>query len=434
MAGLHLLQPKPEHGQELYIETTVLPNGLRVVSDRMDAVETVSLGVWVAAGTRHEVAAQNGISHLLEHMAFKGTARRSARAIAEEIEAVGGHLNAYTAREVTAYYAKVLKEDVGLAIDIIADILQHSVMDEEELARERAVVLQEIGQAYDTPDDIIYDYFQETAFPDQPLGRPVLGSARVVERVPRAAILGYMRHHYGAQRMVLSASGKVDHARLVELASEAFIELPSAAPPAPERALYAGGDFRSERELEQVHLVLGLEGLAHEDPDYHALQVFVTLLGGGMSSRLFQEVREKRGLVYTIHAFASSFTDCGIFGIYAGTGEVEVAEVVPVVCQELARAGSEATSAEISRASAQLKAGLLMGLESPGARAEQAAQQMLIFGRPIPTSETIGKIEAVDKAAVARVARRVMASRPTIAALGPLGRLEPYHAVAARLA
>ncbi|MFI4987303.1 MAG: M16 family metallopeptidase, partial [Alphaproteobacteria bacterium] len=424
MAGLHVLQPKAQDGPAMDVETTVLASGLTVVSDRMASVETLSLGIWVGAGTRFEVPEQNGVSHLLEHMAFKGTRRRSARAIAEEIEAVGGQLNAYTAREVTAYYAKVLKEDIPLAVDLLSDILQHSVMDEVELARERAVVLQEIGQAYDTPDDIIYDYFQETAFPDQPLGRPVLGSADVVERVPREVLLGYMRLHYGARDMVLAASGKVEHARLVELASEAFRELPAAVAPTPERGVYRGGDFRADKELEQVHLVIGLDGLSHHDPDYYALQVFSTLLGGGMSSRLFQEVREKRGLVYTIHSFASSFSDCGLFGIYAGTGETEVAELVPVVCDELARAGAEASETEIARATAQLRAGILMGLESPGSRCEQIAQQMLVFGRPIPTSETIGKIEAVDKAAVARVARRLMASRPTVAALGPLGRLE----------
>ncbi len=416
------------------VETTVLANGLTVMSDRMESVETVSLGVWVSAGTRYEVPEQSGVSHLLEHMAFKGTERRSARAIAEEIEAVGGQLNAYTAREVTAYYAKVLKEDISLAVDILADILQHSAMDEEELARERAVVLQEIGQANDTPDDIIFDYFQETAFPGQPLGRPVLGSAEVVERVPRDVLLAYMGHHYGPRRMVLAASGKLEHARLVELAGEAFSALPPAAPPPPESGAYAGGSFRSDKELEQVHLVIGLEGLSHHDPDYYALQVFSTLLGGGMSSRLFQEVREKRGLVYTIHSFASSFADCGLFGIYAGTGEAEVAELVPVVCEELARAGSEASEVEIARATAQLRAGILMGLESPGSRCEQIAQQMLVFGRAIPTSETIRKIEAVDKAAVARVARRLIASRPTVAALGPLSRLESYDTLVARLA
>jgi predicted Zn-dependent peptidase len=433
MAGLHLLLPRTRNAPATDVEVTVLPNGLTVVSDRMESVETVSVGVWVGAGTRFEVPEVNGISHLLEHMAFKGTKRRTARAIAEEIEAVGGVLNAYTARELTAYYAKVLKEDAGLAVDIIADILQHATMDPEELTRERAVVLQEIGQANDTPDDIIFDYFQETAFPGQPLGRPVLGSAEVVESLSREALLGYMARNYGAARMVLAASGKLEHATLVQLAADAFLALPATAPEAPEPGRYVGGDFRTDRELEQVHLTLGLDGLSFHDPDFYALQVYSTLLGGGMSSRLFQEVREKRGLVYTIHSFASSFGDSGTFGIYAGTGENEVAELIPVVCDELRRAGETASEEEIARARAQLKASILMGLESTGARCEQLAHQMLVFGRPIPTSETIEKLEAVDKTAIARVAARLTASRPTIAALGPIGRLESYDSVTARL-
>ena len=433
MSGLRPVVPGTQSGPAMQVEITVLPNGLRVVSDRMDAVETVSLGVWVGVGTRHESPELNGISHLLEHMAFKGTRRRSARAIAEEIEAVGGHLNAYTARELTAYYAKVLKEDIGLALDIIADILQHAAMDEEELARERTVVLQEIGQTNDTPDDIIFDYFQETAFPNQPLGRPVLGSAKVVESVPREALLGYMARHYGAARMVLTAAGKLDHAALVAHAAEAFRELPPVTAPALESARYVGGDFRLDRALEQLHLVIGLEGLSYLDPDFYALQVFSTLLGGGMSSRLFQEVRERRGLVYTIHCFSSSFADCGVFGIYAGTGGAEVAELVPVVCHELVRAGGDASEEEVARARAQLKVSTLMALESTGARCDQLAQQMLMFGRPIPISEMIAKIDAVDKSAVARVAARLVATRPTIAALGPVGGLEPYQAVLGRL-
>ncbi|HEY6336230.1 MAG TPA: pitrilysin family protein [Alphaproteobacteria bacterium] len=433
MAGLQLLPPRPQNGPALDVEVTKLPNGLTVVSDRMEQVETISFGVWVGAGTRFEAAEINGISHLLEHMAFKGTKRRSARAIAEEIEAVGGVLNAYTSRELTAYYAKVLHEDAPLAVDIIADILQHSVMDEEELVRERAVVLQEIGQAIDTPDDIIFDYFQETAFPGQPLGRPVLGEAKLVERMGREALLGYMARHYGASRMIVAASGKITHARLVELAADAFLHLPAGTSPAIAEGRYRGGDFRSERDLEQVHVVLGLDGLSYHDADFHALQVYSTLLGGGMSSRLFQEVREKRGLVYSIHAFASSFTDCGTFGVYAGTSEADVPEVVRVVCNELREVGETASEEEIGRARAQLKASILMSLESTGARSEQLGQQLLVFGRPIPTSETIKKIEAVDKAAIARIATRLTASRPTLAALGPISRLESYDSVAERL-
>lgn len=433
MARLHVLPPRSGNQPAADIQITKLPNGLTVVSDRMEQVETVSLGVWVGAGARNETPELNGISHLLEHMAFKGTRRRSARAIAEEIEAVGGVLNAYTARELTAYYAKVLQEDAPLAIDIIADILQHSVMDAEELARERAVVLQEIGQANDTPDDIIFDHFQETAFPDQPLGRPVLGNEKVVETLGRDALLGYMARSYGASRMVLAAAGKIEHARLVELAADCFLHLPAGNPPIPDAARYSGGEFRADRDLEQVHLVIGLDGLSFHDPDFYALQVYSTLLGGGMSSRLFQEVREKRGLAYTIHSFASSFTDCGAFGVYAGTGEAEVADLVPVVCDELRQAGETANEAEIGRARAQLRASILMSLESTSARTEQLGQQMLVFGRPISTDETIEKIECVDKAAIARVASRLTASRPTVAALGPLSRLERLDAVAARL-
>jgi len=414
------------------IATTTLGNGLRVLTDPMAEVESVSLGVWVEAGARYEQAAESGISHLLEHMAFKGTARRSARDIAEEIEAVGGQMNAYTARENTAYYVKVLKDDVPLALDILGDILRNSAMDADELARERDVVLQEIGQARDTPDDIVFDHFQETAFPGQPLGRPVLGDEAVVGSVERASLVGYMARHYGAQRMVLAAAGKIEHERLVELAGAALGDVARGSPAQPEAGRYAGGEFRAERKLEQAHIVLGFEGVAIHDPDFYALQLLSMALGGGMSSRLFQEVREKRGLVYSIHSFVASFEDCGLFGIYAGTDPKRLKELMPVLCEETAKAGDALTDEEIARARAQLRAGLLMGLERTELRAEQLAQQMLIYGRPIPIAETLQVLEAVDRAAIARVAARLMGSRPTLAALGPLGRLEPFDAIEAR--
>src|ERR1700675_788091 len=269
---------------------TKLASGIAVVTDKMPHLETASLGIWVAAGSRHEEARENGVSHLLEHMAFKGTARRSAREIAEEIEAVGGHLNAYTAREQTAYYARILAGDMPLAVDIIADILQHSTFDAEELARERAVVLQEIGQAEDTPDDIVFDYFQAAAFPDQPMGRPVLGKAEIVRDMKGETISGYMRQHYAPERLVLAAAGQVEHERLVELARQAFTDLSSGSANTPEPARYAGGEIRTERDLEQVHIVLGLPGVSYLDPDHYALGILSTLFGGGMSSRLFQEI------------------------------------------------------------------------------------------------------------------------------------------------
>ncbi len=415
------------------VRVTTLENGMRVLTDAMDSVETVSLGVWVDVGTRHEPAEVNGVAHLLEHMAFKGTERRSALDIAAEIEAVGGHLNAYTSREHTAYYAKVLKEDTALAVDILADILQHSVFDPKELERERAVILQEIGQAIDTPDDIIFDLFQERAFPDQAMGRPVLGRAEIVSRIDRDTVAGYMRRHYGAPGMLLAAAGNVDHDALVALARRAFMRLAGERTGRSEPARYVGGDLREERDLEQVHVVLGFPGFPFADEDYYAASVVSSALGGGMSSRLFQEVREKRGLVYAIYSFTHAYSDGGLFGIYAGTGEEEVEELMPVLCDEIRRLGEGLEPAELERARAQLKAGLLMSLESTTARCEQQAAHMLVFGQPLDLGEMVARIDAVDAAAVARVARRLRAAPPTLTALGPIGRIEPYRRIAERL-
>ena len=416
------------------VRSADLPGGLRLVTHRMDSVETVSLGVWVNVGTRHETLQINGISHLLEHMAFKGTERRSARAIAEEIENVGGHLNAYTSREFTAYHATVLKSDVGVAVDIVADILLKSVFDEEELARERAVIVQEIGQANDTPDDVIFDRFQETAFPDQPVGRPVLGTVDVVSTVPRSALLDYLATHYTAPRMVFAAAGNLDHDHLVGLVTRAFEELTASNGLAIEPAIYGGGDYRLPRDLEQVHVVLGFEGLKYEDPDYYALSVLSTLLGGGMSSRLFQEIREARGLAYSVYAFGASYADSGLFGVYAGTGEDEAAELVPVLCGELRKVRGAVGDDELHRARAQIKAGVLMSLESTASRCEQLARQIHVYGRTLPVDDIIARIDAVDAEAVTRVARRVLDTRPTLAALGPVSGVQSFDEVVSSLA
>ncbi|HXP95146.1 MAG TPA: pitrilysin family protein [Telmatospirillum sp.] len=415
------------------IRLTRLDNGLTVVTDRMDTVETASLGVWVNAGTRHETPDINGVSHLLEHMAFKGTERRSARAIAEEIEAVGGHLNAYTSREHTAYYAKILKEDVGLALDIVADILQHSTLDAEELAREQAVVVQEISQSIDTPDDIIFDHFQATAFPEQAVGRPVLGTAELVRGMSRKTLSGYMQHNYGAERMILAAAGNLDHDHVVGLAERHFNALPQSHPAVEDAARYLGGDYRESRDLEQVHLVLGFDGISYDDPDFYAASVLSTLLGGGMSSRLFQEVREKRGLVYSIYSFTSSYTDGGLFAVYAGTGEDEAEEVIPVVCDEVMKVTQSVQADEVQRARAQLKASILMSMESTSSRCEQLARQLQAYGRLVPVEEMVAKVEAIDAAAVSAVARRLFTGIPTFAAIGPLDKVESYDVVKGRL-
>ncbi|MBV9201110.1 MAG: insulinase family protein [Alphaproteobacteria bacterium] len=416
------------------VRVSRLANGLRVATDTIQTVDTVSLGVWVDVGTRHEPGAVNGAAHFLEHMAFKGTERRSARDIAEEIEAVGGHLNAYTSRESTAYYAKVLKEDMPLALDILADILQHSVFDAEELERERTVILQEIGQANDTPDDIIFDYFQECAYPEQAMGRPVLGRPEVIRSLSRDAVIAYLRDHYAARRMVLAAAGNLEHDRLVDLAETLLSGVPAERSLSTEPARYRGGDRREERDLEQLHLVLGFPGVSLADPDYYAASVLSTAFGGGMSSRLFQEIREKRGLVYAIHSFVHGYRDSGLFGIYAGTGEEEAAELVPALCEEAITLRSGLTDVELGRAKAQMKAGLLMSLESTSARCEQLAHHLLIYGTPFDPPEVVRRIEAVDNNAVRRVVARWSSAPPTVAALGPLSRLEEYDKLQVRLA
>jgi predicted Zn-dependent peptidase len=416
------------------IQLTRLPSGLTVVTERMERVETVSLGAYVATGSRNETEAENGASHFLEHMAFKGTERRSAADIAEEIEAVGGHINAYTAREQTAYYVKVLREDTPLAADIIGDILTRSAFAPEELERERGVILQEIGQANDTPDDIIFDRFQEVAYPGQALGRPVLGSETGIRAMPRSVLTGYMRRHYAASNMVVAGAGKLEHERIVNLVQEHFRDLPGVVAPETPSARYQGGEFREQRDLDQVHIVLGFPSVSYADPDYYATLLLSTLLGGGMSSRLFQEVREKRGLVYSIYSFNSPFMDGGLFGIYAGTGEKEAEDLVPVTIEELRKVQSSVSTTELERARAQVKASLLMSLESTGSRCEQLARQLQVHGRVIPTAETVTKITAVTTADVQRAAARHFAARPTLAALGPVDRVPKLAEISDKLA
>src|SRR5882724_10433698 len=397
------------------VKVTTLANGLRVAVDAMPEVESASLGIWVACGTRHESAELNGMAHMLEHMAFKGTRTRSARIIAEEIENVGGSLNAYTGREITAYHASVLKEDVALGVEMVADILRNSVFDPDELQRERGVILQETGQ---------------------PLGRPVLGTADSVESIGRDDLFAFLAHHYTASNMVLSAAGRVEHDQIVELAEQYFASVPPTPANAepPVALAYVGGDGREKRALEQAHLVLGCQGIGYRDPDYYATAVYSTLFGGGMSSRLFQRIREERGLGYGIHCFNAAYADGGLFGIYAGTGEDDLGELVPAVCEEFVGVADSLTEQELVRARNQIKAGTLMALESSGARCEQAARHLLIHGRPIPYAEIVSRIEAVDQAAVRRVARRLLQGNLTIAALGPIDELEPLDKIAARLA
>lgn len=416
------------------IQITTLANGLRVATDRMPAVESVSLGVWVRAGTRYERPDVNGVAHLLEHMVFKGTKRRSAREIAEEIEAVGGNINAYTSRETTAFYAKVLKDDAGLAVDVLADILQHSVFADAELDRERSVVLQEIGQAHDTPDDVVFDHFQSTAFPDQALGRPVLGKSEIVATMSRDAIVAFRDEHYRTSRMVVAAAGNIEHDQIVDYAQKAFGDLQNGGDATSHEAVYNSGECREVRDLEQIHLVLGFRGVPIGTPEFYTMSVLSNLLGGGMASRLFQEIREERGLVYSIDTFMSAFADTGLFGVYAGTGTGQIGELIPVLCDQITGLATSLRDDEVRRARTQLKSSLLMALESTGARCEQVAQHLLIFGRVMPIEEMVARIDAIDAEQIGALAQKIFAVPPVLAAVGPLDNLEPYDTITRRLA
>jgi predicted Zn-dependent peptidase len=414
-------------------EISIHSNGLTIVSDPMPGLESAALGVWVNTGGRNETKAQMGVSHMLEHMAFKGTATRTARGLSEEIEAVGGSLNAYTSREQTAFHARVLKEDVGLALDLLSDILLNPAFAEDEIAREKQVVLQELGQARDTPDDIIFDHLQAAIYPGQPMGWSTLGEEETVSNFSRDMLKGYMGAQYRAGSMTLIASGAVRHDELVEQASRLFAELtPGAAPPSlPSR--YRGGDARFSEDLEQAHIAFAFPGLSNADPDYYVGQLYATALGGGMSSRLFQEAREKRGLCYSIYAFTGNFQDSGFLSVYAGTGEAEAGELAAVVAGEMEAMAGNLGEAELNRARAQLKASLLMGLERAGARTEQIAGQLFALGRIQSPAEIVSHLDAIDVAAVKSYAARVMSQgAPTIAALGPISRLESHDRFARR--
>ena len=415
-------------------QLATLPNGLRIVTDRMDNIQTAAIGVWVDVGARHEEPDLGGIAHLWEHMAFKGTVRRSAFDIAAEIENVGGQFNAYTGRELTGYFVRVLEKDVALSLDMLADILLNSTIDEDELARERAVIIQEIGQANDTPDDIIYDHMQTIAYPDNQLGKPVLGSITSVNATTRSDILKFIECNYHAGALVVSAAGAVDHDAIVLQCQSLFGNLPKKPDTVIMPAQYHGGNYRETRALDQVHLIMAFDGVGLHDPDYYTAQIYAMLMGGGMSSRLFQEVREKRGLVYSIHCFSSSFSDCGLFGVYAGTGDEEVAEMMPVIADELKKSLTLLPEDEIQRAKAQVKAGFLMSLESCMARAELWAGQLLTFNYLMPVADILQKIDDVSAIRIQSLATRILSSAPSVIAIGPLDHLEPHEATIARLA
>lgn len=400
---------------------TRLPNGIMVATDAMPDIASVYMGVYVGAGARAETPEEHGIAHLLEHMAFKGTTTRSAQDIAEHIEAVGGDINAGTSMEQTAYYARVLKEDTALGVDILSDILTNSVFDPDELRREQAVIVQEIGAAQDTPDDLVFEMMQEAAFAGQPIGRSILGTPQTVCGFARDDVKGFLDRHYRGERLVVAAAGAVDHdAFVAEVGTRLGGLAPDAAPPVLP-CVFTGGERRVERDLEQVNIALALPGVSSRDSDVHVAQILANIMGGGMSSRLFQEAREKRGLCYTVSSFHWAYSDTGIFGVHAACAKEDADDLVRLVIAEIRRVATDLTMAELAKAKAQMRAGLLMGLESSGARLERIARSLQVHGRLRGTTEMAGKIAAIELDAVrAYAAGLAEAPQQALALIGPV--------------
>ena len=400
-------------------EIITLPNKLRVAVDEMRDVDTVSVGVFVNTGSRNETVEINGISHFLEHMAFKGTKKRSAKQIAEEFEGIGGRINAYTSKDKTVYYAKVLKKHAEFAVEFLSDILQNSTFDEVELEKERGVILQEIAMTHDTPDDIVFDYFQETAYPNQALGRSILGPEKNIKKFTRKNFSDYISKQYNYENIAIVAAGNIKEKDLVNWTKKYFNNLGSAKIKKPELAKYKGGNFTKEKKLEQVNLVMGFEGLSFLDPEFYTSQILAMILGGGMSSRLFQEVREQRGLAYSIYSFNYSHEDSGLFGIYAGTSAQKTNELISATCDQIKKICDKVLDDELQKVRNQFEASLLMAKESTSSRMQRLGGEILSYNRLIKDEEVMKKILAVKKSDVSKLAQRIFSdSKTTFAAIG----------------
>jgi predicted Zn-dependent peptidase len=414
-------------------QLTTLPNGFRIVTEHMPGLLSASAGIWVMAGGRHERVDQNGIAHFLEHMAFKGTKRRNALRIAEEIEDVGGYINAYTSREMTAYYARVLAGDVALALDVIGDIVLNPLFRTDDIETERHVILQEIGQALDTPDDIIFDWLQAAAYPDQSFGRTILGPSERVSAFKAKDLKAFVAENYGPEQMILAAAGGVDHDAIVKQAEELFGGLKAQPQKLFQPAAFHGSERREVKDLEQAHFAMAFDAPGYRHADVYTAQLYSMAMGGGMSSRLFQKIREERGLCYSIFAQSGAYEDAGQITIYAGTSGDEISDLMGLTVDELKRASDDMTEAEVARARAQIKAGMLMGLESPSSRAERIARLLAIYGRVPGIDEAVEKIDAVSVADVRRYAAELCGSGAALALYGPVDSAPALEAMRERL-
>jgi predicted Zn-dependent peptidase len=415
-------------------QITTLDTGLRVATETLPGMESVSFCVSFAVGARHETPQQHGIAHLLEHMAFKGTDKRSARDIAEEFDAIGGHVNAYTSMDQTVYYARVLHRHLPVAVEILADILQHSLFDPTELEREQEVVLQEIAASEDAPEELVFDYLHEAAYREQPLGRSILGTPEGVSSFKSDDLRQFIATHYHTPAMVITAAGKVTHNEVLALVRKHFQHFGTQPPVALAEAQYSAGEKRVQRELEQQQLMLGLAAFALHDSDYPALQMISSLLGGGMSSRLFQEVREKRGLAYSVNAFLTSYRDTGMLGVYAGCSPERSGEALPVIIDEIRKLPQGVSEAELQRAKNQHFASVLMRRESPTSVAEWIARHLQEYGEYRPASVLQATMAAVTQADIARVATRLLENpQLTFASIGEAATLPDYSNMQQRL-
>ncbi|WP_031014177.1 M16 family metallopeptidase [Streptomyces sp. NRRL F-5727] len=412
------------------VRRTTLPGGLRIVTETLPSVRSATFGIWAHVGSRDETPALNGATHYLEHLLFKGTAQRSALDISSAIDAVGGEMNAFTAKEYTCYYARVLDTDLPLAIDVVCDMLTGSLILDSDVDAERGVILEEIAMTEDDPGDVVHDLFAQTMFGDTPLGRPVLGTVDTINALSRGQIARFYKKHYDPTHLVVAAAGNVDHATVVRQVRRAFeragaLTRTDAAPIAPrdgrKTIRTAGRVELLGRKTEQAHVVLGMPGLARTDERRWALGVLNTALGGGMSSRLFQEVREKRGLAYSVYSYTSGFADCGLFGVYAGCRPSQIHDVLRICRDELDKVASEGlTDEEITRAVGQLSGSTVLGLEDTGAIMNRIGKSELCWGTQMSVDDMLGRIAAVTPDEVREVARDVLTRRPSLSVIGPL--------------
>ncbi len=411
------------------ISVSKLSNGIRIVTDAQKEADSVTLGLWVGVGSRFEKKSESGISHFLEHMAFKGTTTRNALQIAKEIEQVGGFINAYTGQDVTAYHARMLKKDMDIGLKIIADITQHATMDEKELNTEKGVIIQEINMYKDQPQYVTEANFEATAYPNQPLGRDIAGDPKIIQEMTPQKMLEYVRSHYATDRIVISASGPIQHDSFVKKCEKLFRDFTLKKTPLAEPAHYQGGFKYVKKPHEQVNLMIGFEGESYTSSDMWKAKLLATILGGGMTSRLFQEIREKRGLVYTIHAYASAEADTGIWGIYAGTGEKELEVLMPVLLDELKKATHNITAEEVLQAKTRLQAALLMRNEIISERAHLNAIELLHYGKVRSKASVVKAINAITQKEIQQYATKIFTTKPTVSCLGPVKNMMEYDTI-----